>query len=318
MAYTQGTVSANEQSALAADAPVLLGDNRLEDKAASAIWVSWTAARPYAENTDASAADADYPTSRVHDRYQHLATQPAKVSTNQNYALIFQLDASGTADTVAILNHNFGSVTKSSTLSVFVDIADNGTFSSNRRRLVTLTNPTSQRLVQLNLGPNGTEYDSITGLVWVQVSVQSDAEITTLPSIGEIVIGRRRQISLKPELPWDDRHYSSDYADFKSKSGITTRYIRSKGRRLFAPTWRPTGTDSHSLNDITTLETWWKTDIDYGTKTFLYTEDPSTTPRNSWWCQTTDPDLSMPLSGPAERPVSLSFEEQAPFLSSEV
>jgi len=78
--------------------------------------------------------------------------------------------------------------------------------------------------------------------------------------------------------------------------------------------WNPDGADAYGLNDITTLADWFEDDTEWGTKATVWTPNPSTLPRTSYWMDP-EPEFRMSIAGPAESPVSVSLVELPPFFS---
>jgi hypothetical protein len=127
------------------------------------------------------------------------------------------------------------------------------------------------------------------------------------PNIGEIIIGRRRQLKHKSNLPWDPSKHHSETTEFVTHNGIRTRYVRNKGQQRIVASLTPSDTTLQS-----DIETFYKTETDFGTLPFVWIEDPNTTPSDALWMHLDNPDLNFPFAGFAKREVVIDAREQGP------
>ena len=244
----------------------------------------------------------------------------------------------------------------SATLFVELYASDNNAFSggpSSTRKLVRweaglLDVPaafTERRLVCLDLGTSGSQlggypagyqgkYDVISGASFFQLVIGVDSSSVTYipsPQIGELFVGPRRQMSRTPNYQtWcgannnQNIEIASDVTQFTSRSGLETRYGISLGKGLFKPVFTTEGdaavgtTDLYSLNDLATLESFWK-DTQYGANGFfLIPSGGSSSTLDAPFCVTTQAFFpSRTAGGLTEREVSFEFEEIPPYMREE-
>ena len=156
------------------------------------------------------------------------------------------------------------------------------------------------------------------------MSVSGGAVFRAIPEISEVIVGNRLQLSCDPSVPFDDAQYASEVAQFKTESGIVTTYTKNRGQRLFQHSREASGTDYFSLDDITSIRSWYS-QSDYGTKPFVYVSRPVAGANSAGWgytnnafyCLFDEPVLDFPMQAPNWRNVNLSFSEAAPFVTAE-
>jgi len=324
VAYSLGTLSAAVQSALLADKPMMVPTNLAEFPQTAA---QWRTAGSWASGSDDTATG--YGGRRAYDRFPNSQTKGTTAGTT--FYLIFDMHTTaatvgdaGTFDTVAILNHNLGTLLGAGeTAAVSVEISDNSNFSSAYEVANRTNITTDKRLIWWSLGvPEGTTYKTITGARYARVKITTSASIAA-PSIGQVIFGRRYQMSQRSNVPYDDEQYQSTVVDFRSQGGVVSRYKRNSGGRVFEPSWNPTGSDGFGLDDVTTLRSWFK-NCDYGSRPFLFIDKPYSERETAFTSVTraghyvvADPALNMVASGPTLREAGFRFDEVAPFLSGE-
>lgn len=317
MVYAATTVSAAEQAARARDVPNLVANNVLERYVALP---QWRVSGSWASGTDISDNDT-YPVWRAFDRQAHLYTQPTTVNGETEVSFLLDLTAgttdADTIDSAFVVGHNFHLL--GGNLSVTLDISDVNTFSGadpSTLTLVTWTNPTtSQRFGTQNFVTTQARYTSVRYLR-LRIRKTSGTFSSVIPKIGELWIGRRRQLGRFPKTPWDEASTQSSFADFVADGGTRVRYAKNRGGRVLEPSFWATTSDG-GIDTITTLRAWWN-DCEQGTKASLFVESPFTVVYNLGESTTIvypeDQRFNMPLVGPFEREVSLRLIESAPFL----
>jgi hypothetical protein len=153
--------------------------------------------------------------------------------------------------------------------------------------------------------------------------------------INEVFFTTREQLSRNASEPWSDYSYTTESNDFESKSGITTRYVKNKGGRLWSNTYTSksgpsTDADLYGLNDFNTLKGIWE-DTGFGRKSFLYIPKPAlsyaegvVTPggyslrgphQNVYLVKADMGPFVLPVGEPFDMEISLDIKEVAPFLS---
>lgn len=314
MAYSTGSVSAGNQSAIAANKPLFMVSKTAAGMAQALARSEWRTTGSFSSGSDQTATG--YSTARSYDHFPAVETMPDN-STTPNY-LIFDFGTPGIAfDSVAIVGHNFGSML--TTVSVDIEIANDTAFSSGLRTIGTIASMTAGRVCWLSLGiPAGASFEAYTGVQYARVKMTG---IDRVPTIGQVVFGTRYQMSQRSNVPYDDQEFHSNVVDFVSQGGHLSRYVRHSGRRDFNLAWTPTGADAYGLDDLTTLRSWFAA-IEYGSKPFLFIDQPEAEKHATGITKqahyvTASPDLALPAKGPSERSGAFSFSEIAPFVSSE-
>lgn len=329
MAWSSAILSSGLRSALADDAPVFLARHApaLSLGAYGSHWHEVGAGSSIASLASTQVDNATYPTTYAYDRAHHLRTRPTDGSTF-GYALGFQLDGTEDLDAICIVGHNLADL--SGTINVAAWVADNQAFSTNAQRIAMWQSSsfTSARLAALDLGPNhgsvtpgvgAGDYLRYSGAEWLQIVVRETGESAiSVPQIGEVWIGKRRQLSARWLVGWDEWSYESDIATATSESGVRSAYKRHSGRFVQRSIRsRTTGVDRYGLDDLTELRSWWA-DTDYGARPFVYWHEPSTTVGAASVVASADAAFALPVVDYQTREASLpALEEIAPFRSSE-
>ena len=292
-------LGAPELALVTNDKPVLVGSNAVSS-ASIKHWVRSGDITGTPTNYDVAAS----PISRVYDGHSHLTSKPS--TGNALQYLSFDLGADvDDWDMIMIGGHNFGTLALSScyvqagadatfgSLSTIHDFhTGGGTMSSDKRLVAFLANRYSgehARYIRLNLQKSGG---------------------SVIPQVGEFWLGRRRHLPYKFNVAGQNKRTRSEVQMFESRSGITTRYILSQGRAVREGSIEMDG--STHIDDVTE---WWK-ETSYGSKPFLWIEDPSTSPQDCH-VMTCEPELSFDSTGPSSRMLDLAMVESAPYLSGE-
>ena len=343
---TTGTVTAANQSAYNARKPILVGENILEN-AATANWYELVSPSTVVDTGDVSAVNASFPTTRVYDRHNHLVAKPtrrAAPNSSSGYGIIFDLGSTDYSfDCVVIAGHNLSSLQSTATsnggdLYVQVWAADDINFTTNVKQVATFWGghtgsfTDNKPLTSFDCGTNhgsvgniegAGEFTTYSSVRYLQISVYDDTNTTgasaiSSPELGEVFIGTRRQLSAQPNLPLSTKVTRSNIVDFNAKSGVVSRYVMNTGQKVYPDlTWEGDGSDGYGLDDIGTLESFFKSDITHGTKPFFYAPDPVTNPREIYFMLLEDAEFgAQNVFGPDTETVSVSMTEVSPFYSS--
>jgi hypothetical protein len=133
------------------------------------------------------------------------------------------------------------------------------------------------------------------------------------PSIGEVIIRARRQLSANPDVPWDDMEMVSRGTTHESSDGVESTYMHHAGRRRIEAVLRPYET---SYQDD--LRNFWLSDIAGGVAPFLWIDKPATDPQGAYWMKQRPLELKFPWLGPAQRELRLvAYEQGTQFVSME-
>ena len=336
MAYSIGNKTAGEIAAFNDDAPIMAAQNAARSANEQAEWRvitgSHLAAGDWPAWSETDVSDATYPTRWAYDDHLHLTTQPEDQDPIvPGYSLLFDLGEAVDIDTIVIANHNFKAIEDEAgvDLRVKVIIANDGDFQfsgGNPSDVLEIaswdTFTTTERLIAFGLGPahdddtqdsNFYRYSSVR---YLQIAIYDPStSITAEPLIGEVFIGRGRQISRSPDTPFDDKHTRSTYIDFGSR-GPRSRYELMRGQQVMNPQWRPSGADGHGLDDVASFDSLWS-DCDYGIRPVWFAPQPSSAPRKTYCGYHAGGDFSRPIQDHTNRVLTFPHEEISPFVSSE-
>lgn len=315
--YVAGTVSDAELAALSSDYPMLIGNNILERYDVAPIWATdnETWSTPATDRSDANA-----PTRRLFDRAAVAPSEPTFETGHGQWGVLFNLDASTLTDglhsfdTVTILNHNLASLGNPVTL--FLTIADDTNFTSNAVEILGgglgLPVTSNERILVTNLaGVNG----RYAGVKYIWLSILADTgTIDIAPYIGEIILGRRRQLAHFPDVPWEDRGSSSETVDHHAWSGTVTRYVKHSGRRDMDWTLR-SGGSAEVVDQENEVRSWWR-ECQFGTQPSVVVLHPQSSPTPLYMLPE-QAELQMPVYGPYERAFKMRLREQPLFWQTE-
>jgi hypothetical protein len=329
---TLGQIAAAESANCIADHPLFVATNVFELYNNQAQWRGTTGTGRGSFPTWSSGSDiteTGYPTRFAYDRQLTSVTRPLYTSSTTNYAFLADLhtgsDNAHTFDTVAIINHHLDTYS-SNTVTITVSLSDQTTFPStegsdtpasvNMDFSVT-AGGSAQRIVLTNLTIHSQAYSRVTQCRYIRINFAVPAAQGTVPWIGEVVFGRRHQMSYFPDVPWEDQGLRSDVVDFNGKSGSRVRYTRHSGQRIYTPTFHSGGVDTVGLNQETELRTMFA-ESSYGSLPVLYVNNPFSASGVAPYVYIEHPEISYPVLGPFERMGSMTLTETAPFQAVEV
>ena len=295
MSMSSAAIGAAEQARFDDDKPVLIGRNW----ARSASSAKWTATK------DAGAADITSSTaiaSRGYDDYDYLLTQPNASATNAFYIIDLGSELAE-IDSIVLLNHS-GQSLGVTDIEVYLD--DTSTFP--QAAVYSSGAPADdKRIVALSLdhtGGGGTRRYSNVRYIAIEFTGASATH-----QLGELIIGRRRQMGHQPlSENWDPRNLRSRVREFESQSGVVTRFVDYTGRRYINAVFGP-----DAAADITDLETFFETETDGATLPYVFIDEPTTTPSDAYWMVPELPEMNGPIGfGPFQRLFALTGKEQGP------
>lgn len=304
------TTSSAENTALAGDLPFLMGNNLIENYVTLPAWSQGISTW----NSYTDVTDPVLPTRRLFDRQGSIPSGPVLASVG-SYTLLMSVtysplsDGLHSFDTLCILGHNFGTCTPNTT-SITLQLADSPDFVTNSYTPVTITGiTTNSRILVTNLGGS---HQRFYGVTYVRLIVNTGSgNFTAAPVIGEIILGRRRQLSYFPDVPFEDKGSESDVVDFVALSGTRARYVRSYGRRRLDWTLRSAGVDKNGLNQENEVRSWWR-ECNHGSKPSVVVLRPQSSPM-PLYMYPDPPTLDMPIYGPYERAFHMTLTETTPY-----
>tara|TARA_R100001163_G_C5063076_1_gene200295 strand:- start:678 stop:1592 length:915 start_codon:yes stop_codon:yes gene_type:complete len=303
---TATALSADENRLVTNDKPVLIGSNAVE----SAAYAKWLTGASDNVTTATDLANADFPSTRAYDRYNHSITKPGSAAATYYFACDLGSSAPD-FDMAMIAGHNFSGVS----MTITIEVSDTVTFGSPSTIATWTGTQPSTRLVKYDLyhtGSSAMRYSIDTTTPYsryVRLKIAKTSG-TMIPEISEFWLGRRRHLPFKFETELDDKRTESRVGDFESKSGVTTRYTYNRGQARRSQTTLVDG----SAN-IATVDSWWS-ECEQGTKPFLFCENPGTAPNATQLVHHLGA-LEFPLTYPNARQLSLEMREMAPFTATE-
>jgi hypothetical protein len=317
MAWSVADVPAADRASLASDKPLAITTNAVGPFSAVTPFQWSIVGGSFA---DADVSDPDFSTRRLCDGYGYLPSKPnASLSGMFRAWAMLRLDTSKPFDCAVILGHNFGALCAAGVL-VTLEIADNDTFGTNLTKLyqwgdVGAYVTTNRRLTSYSLIPigGGSAAQAISGAAYARIKVQTSdsTDFLVLPSIGEIILGRRRQLRRGGQHPNNYGSLKSASFDFVPKGGARTRYPAAKGQAYFNHRFTPAASAEISVFDSIF------SDCDYGQKPLVWVEKPTTEPSKALH-GFGDSVKEKPLVDAYEVEYRINFEESSPFYETEV
>lgn len=317
MAWLGSHISADEEDGYDKDCPMLIGKNQL-----SASNVSHKSFDPTSATvtTASDRSDEFTPIERIYDGHLDL---PCRLSQHHAYTLtldyqMLALKITGGIgfDTVILTGHNLASGRFS---ELGVRISDHDDLNAVGAVNILLDGAayvdtedftTDARYVATKLqfsGSAGPKF--IDNVQRLAVTFTQDSGEKVSPQLGELVLGKRRQLQHHPEFSWNSDDYVSNVSDIETADGNITRYALNSGQAVRTATLTLTG-----AAEIAAVEAWWE-DCNHGQDPFWWIETPKTNPR-AHYMRVSSPQLDFPQSvGAGARTLTLNMIEQRPFLA---
>lgn len=269
MAWSKADVPDAERALLAADLPCLIGRNWSR----TATGLKWTAAGGHA-GADISATN--YDAAFGADDFDHNPTKPNAAGTTLYFNLL--LSGVDALDAFALLNHNLNGK------QLDLQIADDATFATRLATILTVAPASNKRLVSYVLKEAGDTYaQRFAGVTYARLKLTG---ASWTPQHGEVVLGRRRQLEKGLLLPFAPKNYFGALNRSRSEAGVVTDVVSAKGGRRLQGVYH-----TNDSAQISSFESFWETDIDFGTLAWLWTRLPYSAPSDSQWMKFDDPNL---------------------------
>lgn len=315
---------------------MLVGINTLDDKTLPFEWSLSGSFVDSGSGGDKNITDLNFPTRRVNDRQPHAGSQPAAQSVDSTLlsnagavSLLFDLKK-GTDDehtfdvwSLTLTNEIPEPVlsTDIASLSITLIVADDNAFGTNVVFIKTVQNvkgPT--KIVELSLGltSNDRRWNDVQ-FAKIQIEARDQTGATAdfadyKPNIGQVLLGRRRQMGHQPKIPFDDQPQESNTVDFISDSGVRVSHVLASGFARISTAWAPTESGASNIDEVDTLRKWFK-DIGFGTKHFMWIHPLKS---REHWMDLEGRVLNLPLQGPVERAAEFTMIEIPPFTTDEI
>lgn len=291
MAVSSAALAGYEYTRMADDKPIL-APQRIPISPLVARWTEVGATT----STDRTLSTA--PSRWVYDGRPGLASTPDATSSSTWY-LVFDLAAAGIEfDCCGIMGHNFGTLALT---TVQLQVADDAAFSSNLKTLADFGSPSNDdRLASIELYHTGSAALRYGGVRYLRIKLSRATPFT--PEIGELLIGRRRQLAFKAQRPFDVYALSENSEISETDSGVLHKVTYSRrAYELAAEFWVTTA--AHRLDlveffrECRGLFMWW--------------ENPASAPA-AWHMMMRGGPFVMPRIGVNRYQNRLSAREQGP------
>jgi hypothetical protein len=296
MAWSSASLSADEVSNAAADNPLAVGLHALSGSSLAAEW-----------NDTGSLADTDdsatgYPAANAADFRGSVPTKPTGTDTDWYWCA--DLGASGVPDVdmALLLGHNMGTL---GGMTVTLQIADDSAFSTNLQTIATWSPGTSTlRLVSYTLKHTGSDALRYSSLRYVRLRFQNAGAVT--PSFGELWLGRRRQLTVRPTVGYDETEAVAAATDFVAddRSSIRYQWADGIGRRVL-------DFPALSSTDAATVKSL-RDDCKRGGRPVLWCDKPASEPDRTM-LMLPPPELRRPNLGGSKRSFTMTLNEQDTF-----
>jgi hypothetical protein len=292
--WTSAALSAAEQADLALDLP-LIGANAIPAAPTTKIWTE------VGQTGSSDRTDSDYPASRAYDGLPHLPTS-ADATASSTWYFVFNFGEGIEFDFAAIMGHDFGT---DSLTSVTIELDDgsppDGTFGSTQTIADFGAPSDDTRLMDLVLKHTGSDPRRYTDVQYLRLKLTKGSNFT--PQFGLLILGRRRQMTVRPVNPFDKDRLHNESALSRSQGGVVNKTIYHEARFDLDATFLLSATA-----DIADVKAWFQQTR--GQMVWMW--EPSSAP-NSWYLVSLDPDdLHMPSSDYTERSFSVAGTEQGP------
>lgn len=298
MAWSSAALSAYETAQLALDKP-LIAAQVIPVSPDYAKWIEEqqdVGAGTLASWTDRSATAS--PARFAYDGYPGYITKQSGTSDDIWY---YCLDLGGLVafDCAFLIGHNAGTIAVDN--DVVIQVADDNAFNTNLQEVGNFGTPTptdDDRLADLTLNVGGDPH-RITAQ-YVRVKFDGPGNIT--PEIGELVLGRRRQLQYKPDRPFDEYALSEDSDTVLTAGGITHKAVYS--RRGFELSGKFMIDSDTYRNDMIAF-------FRQCRGPFVWVDNPSSAPA-SYHLMVRDGPLAIPRVVANRREVQITAVEQGP------
>ena len=314
MVWASTDITADQIDGYDKDCPILIGKNELTGSVISHKSFDPTSSTV---TTGDDRTDEYAPIERVYDGLLDL---PCRLSQHHAYTLTlsrqllaFKFSTEIAFDTAIFTGHNIASG-RFSGLGLRVGNGDdlNSGYTNildDAGEIETLTGDARYVDTKLRSASSQTDPRAFSNVGWLAVSFTQASAEKTSPQLGELVLGKRRQLQHHPGFSWNSDDYVSNVSDMETADGNTTRYTLNSGQAVRTATLTLTG-----AAEIAAVEAWWE-DCNHGQDPFWWIETPKSNPR-PFYMRVRNAQLDFPQSlGASARILTLDMVEQRPFLA---
>ena len=308
MGVASSPVGSTSTTARDADNPWLLAQNTLVHKDGAL----WTLSGNYLLGEDITAIG--FPTNRASDGHVNVITKPATFS-NTTISLVWRvkLTAGHNVDTVGILGHNFDDLP--GTVSISIDFDNVNNFTGVNLGVATATIADAKRLIFDNLDDEGVPNRQYILPEYIRIKITSTSALGgsgAIPQIGMVIMGRRKQLSVKPDRPYEPTPMQSNVVTTVFDDGDETEFVLAERLAVIPVSWQFENLPNvGDLNDPATLLAFWR-DTKGGSKKFLWCENPFTDVRFAHFAKMQSPSFTQPFETFRKRLSGFTIKEMPP------
>ena len=315
MAGSSAELSSTERGYVTNGKPMLVASNAITTTGGAPIWNNGTSGTFAEDDRTESQFPGYYACDGQIDvvTYPIAEAEPYLTGGDGVWRLLARLDTAKDIDVAIVAGLNLAALT--GTFVVSIQLSDTSDFAATVE-IASWTTTSSQRLVDVELYHTGSVARRYSGYAYARLIIRRSGSTSFFrPSVGELVLGRRRQLTHKPRIGpgYDDRRLFSRGTRVETRTGSRTTYEDFRGRRELSATFLVD--DTTERDDIRT----WFEEASYGHGHWAWIEDPSSSPANTtyWMDLEEESRLDFPLEGPTHRGWTLGAVELPRFLSAE-
>lgn len=324
---SRSDLSAAETLARTGGAPMLFGAERLRSwigdprDTGQAIAMIATSTGGIPNMSDTDTPDPDFPIINLCDGSMTSISKPAWDAGVKQIGWVFDFGESKEIDILVI---KLGESVRYANTTVTIWLSDDPNFGAgNYSQVATKTFAfagSTKRMVFDTLG-NGTDGYGRWTARYMSIAIERGGSVfTLLQSISEAIVGRRRQFSFGPSLPFSPTGYQAGWEDIETKAGYTYRRRLYSSRQTRRGTVQLADFTAAGLLDDSAQFDALMTDCDFGCEKVGYSTVGSTEDETRENCvigYLADGSIDAAYDGPIDRQWSLDLTESAPFVSEE-
>jgi hypothetical protein len=236
------------------------------------------------------------PARRAYDGQPGFVTKHSGVTADDVYYYALDLGAEYYFDCVLMIGHNAGTLGLAQNL--VVQTSDNNAFTSNLTTVADFGKPANNdRLADLDL-TSSKRY--LARYVWVKFDKTGT---NIIPEIGELILGRRRQLQYRPDMPYTLNSLHNETEQITTIGGVRHKAVYYRNQFVL---------NASFLVDGVTYAADWVSLFSDARGSFVWIDAPSSAPA-SWHLIDRDPDdLEMELIASSTYRANLAGYEMGP------
>lgn len=309
MPWSQSTIPAGEDAARLANKPFLVTPNLLAKRYTQLP--QWRVSGRWDTGTDISDYDTYCPWFATDLCADALSAPTSAVLGQSEVSLLFRAD-NVEWDTLLLLNHNFHSL--GSTLVADFDLSDDDDFDPRRSPAPCTFSTFTNGRRRMAYGGLGVYRFASASVMRLRLRFTDASTFATIPRIGEVWLGRRRQLSYMSNEPWDPHHYRAKVDDHEPDGGHRVRAALNAGGRIIEIETVSDGPDLNGHDQAPEILSWYE-ECEWGTEPSILVFDGSSASTASPLIVYPEPELELPYLEVEQQEFVMRFEESAPFLA---